>query len=120
MAAGPTSVSGLGAPARSTSSRGRRRLEETLERILQEGFEDGSIARCDTRMSAFTIFGALHWLCFWYREGGPLTPAQIAERMITLFTRGLEPTVRCTPRCRPRASRWHPHDWPRAPCAGAV
>jgi AcrR family transcriptional regulator len=73
--------------------RGRHKLEQTLEGILQKGIIDGSITACDTKMSAFTVFGALHWLCFWYREDGPLTRAEIAERMIALFTLGLEPRL---------------------------
>lgn len=80
----------LGPQGRAEILRGRRKLEQTLEGILKKGSEDGSIAPCDTKMSAFTIFGALHWLCFWFREDGPLTRAQIAERMVALFTRGLE------------------------------
>lgn len=81
----------LGPQGRAEILRGRRKLEQTLEGILRQGIADGSIASCDTKMAAFTIFGALHWLCFWYREDGPLTRAEIAERMIALFTRGLEP-----------------------------
>ena len=81
----------LGVQGRAEILRGRSKLERTLEGILQQGIADGSIAPCDTRMSAFAIFGALHWLCFWYREGGALTAAEIGERMIALFTRGLEP-----------------------------
>jgi AcrR family transcriptional regulator len=88
----------LGPQGRAEIMRGRRKLEQTLEGILRQGIEDGSMAPCDTRMSAFTIFGALHWLCFWYREDGPLTRAEIAQRMSALFTRGLEtrPAVRAT------------------------
>jgi AcrR family transcriptional regulator len=81
----------LGRQGRAEILRGRRKLEETLEGILQRGVADESIAPCDTRMAAFTVFGALHWLCFWYSEDGPLTRAEIAQRMTTLFTRGLEP-----------------------------
>jgi len=81
----------LGRQGRAEILKARRKLEETLEAILQRGIADGSIAPCDTKMAAFTIFGALHWLCFWYREDGPLTHAEIAQRMTTLFTRGLEP-----------------------------
>lgn len=81
----------LGPQGRTEILRGRRKLEQTLERILRKGIADGSITRCDTKMSAFTIFGALHWLCFWFREDGPLTRTEIAQRMIGLFTHGLEP-----------------------------
>jgi len=83
----------LGPQGRAEILGGRRKLEQTLEGILQKGIADGSIAACDTKMSAFTIFGALHWLCFWFREDGPLTRAEIAERMIALFTLGLEPRL---------------------------
>lgn len=81
----------LGPQGRAEILRGRRKLEQTLEGILRKGIADGSIAPCDTKMSAFTIFGALHWLCFWYRADGPLTRTEIAQRMVALFRRGLEP-----------------------------
>jgi AcrR family transcriptional regulator len=81
----------LGPQGRAEILRGRRKLEQTLEGILRKGIADGSIAPGDTKMSAFTIFGALHWLCFWYRADGPLTRTEIAQRMVALFTRGLEP-----------------------------
>jgi AcrR family transcriptional regulator len=81
----------LGRQGRAEILKGRRRLEETLEGILQRGVADGTFAPCDTKMAAFSIFGALHWLCFWYREDGPLSRAEITLRMTTLFTRGLEP-----------------------------
>jgi AcrR family transcriptional regulator len=81
----------LGKQGRAEILKGRRRLEETLEGILQRGVADSTFAPCDTKMAAFSIFGALHWLCFWYREDGPLTRTEITQRMTTLFTRGLEP-----------------------------
>ena len=81
----------LGPQGRAEILRGRRKLEQTLEDILRKGSADGSMAPCDTKMSAFTIFGALHWLCFWFRDDGPLSRTEIAQRMTALFTRGLEP-----------------------------
>ena len=81
----------LGPQGRAEILRGRRKLEQTLEDILRKGGADGSMETGDTKMSAFTIFGALHWLCFWFREDGPLSRAEIAQHMIALFTRGLEP-----------------------------
>jgi AcrR family transcriptional regulator len=77
--------------ARPEILRARRKIERTLEAIIRGGIADGSIAPCDVKMSAFSIFGALHWMCFWYREGGALRRSEIAERMMGLFAQGLEP-----------------------------
>ena len=90
----------LGTQGRAEIMRGRRKLERVLESILQRGIDDGSIAACDTRMASFTIFGALHWLCFWFRDSGPLSPAEIGERMSDLFVRGLEPRAAPRPAAR--------------------
>jgi hypothetical protein len=61
---------------------------------------DGSIASCDPRMTAFAMAGALNWIAHWYREGQPMTPADVAESFFTFFERGLEPRHRGTGRQR--------------------
>ena len=88
--------------ARPEILRARRKIERTLEDIIRGGIADGSIAPCDVRMSAFSIFGALHWMCFWYRDDGALPRDEIAERMMALFARGLEPRADVRGRARPR------------------
>ncbi len=37
------------------------------------------------------VFGALNWVSLWYREGGRLTGAQIADEIADTFLRALRP-----------------------------
>lgn len=68
-----------------------RRLDTFVRKLLNEGIQDGSIATCDTKITAFSIFGAMHWLARWYRPDGELNAQEIADRVITLFELGLKP-----------------------------
>lgn len=68
-----------------------RLLDTFVRKLLDEGMQDGSITPCDTKITTFSIFGAMHWLARWYRPGGELSPQEIADRVFTLFDRGLRP-----------------------------
>ena len=52
---------------------------------------DGSIRKCDAKMTAFALAGALNWIAYWYRSDEALTAAEIAKRFIELFDLGLQP-----------------------------
>lgn len=69
----------------------KRRVDHTLRELIQEGIDDGSIAAADTRLAAFTLFGALNWTAHWYSERGPDRPEVIADKMVTLLLDGLIP-----------------------------
>ncbi len=66
-----------------------RLLDTFVRRLLEEGIADGSITPCDTKMTTFTLFGAMHWLARWYRPDGELQPQKIAEQVFTIFENGL-------------------------------
>lgn len=68
-----------------------RLLDTFVRNLLEEGIQDGSIVPCDTKITGFSIFGAMHWLARWYRPGGELNAQEIADRMFTLFELGLKP-----------------------------
>ena len=57
---------------------------QTYRQIPQPG-----VRRCDPRMTAFALAGALNWMGHWYREDATLKPHQIAERFIDFFNHGL-------------------------------
>ncbi len=71
-----------------------RLLDSFVRKLLDEGIQDGSITPCDTKITTFSIFGAMHWLARWYRPGGELSPQEIADRVFTLFDTGLKPVGR--------------------------
>ena len=66
-------------------------IDQGLRRLIREGIADGSIARCDPKMTALALAGACNGIAHWYRESRALTPAQIAAEFITLFESGLKP-----------------------------
>jgi AcrR family transcriptional regulator len=66
-------------------------IDRGLRRLIKEGALDGSIRKCDAKMAAFALAGALNWIAYWYRSDELLTPAQIAARYIELFDLGLRP-----------------------------
>ncbi|HZT33561.1 MAG TPA: TetR/AcrR family transcriptional regulator [Bryobacteraceae bacterium] len=67
----------------------KRKIDRRLRSFIQEGIEDGSIAPCDPKLTAFAIAGALNWICMWYEPEGPLTPGEIAAQFARTLTRGL-------------------------------
>jgi hypothetical protein len=66
-------------------------IDQGLRRLIKEGQLDGSIRKCDPKMTAFALAGALNWIAYWYRSDEALSPAEIAKRFIDLFDLGLRP-----------------------------
>ncbi|HVN45942.1 MAG TPA: TetR/AcrR family transcriptional regulator [Steroidobacteraceae bacterium] len=66
-------------------------IDQGIRRLIREGLQDGSIAECDPKMTAFALAGALNWIAHWYREDQSLTGAQIASAFVTVFEGGLRP-----------------------------
>ena len=64
-------------------------LDHEFRALIRQGIAEGSIAPCDPKLAAFTIAGALSWIGHWYRPGGRLEPAAIAEHCIHTLTLGL-------------------------------
>jgi AcrR family transcriptional regulator len=67
----------------------KRKIDRRLRSFIQEGIEDGSIAPCDTKLAAFSIAGALNWICMWYEPDGALSPDEIATQFAHTLTQGL-------------------------------
>jgi len=67
----------------------KRKIDRRLRIFIQEGIADGSIAPCDPKLAAFSIAGALNWICIWYEPEGPLSPEEIATQFARTLTQGL-------------------------------
>ena len=67
----------------------KKKIDRRLRSFLQEGIEDGSIVPCDTKIAAFSIAGALNWICMWYEPDGALSPEEIATQFARTLTGGL-------------------------------
>lgn len=87
--------------------RGRkRRIDHRLRSFVEEGIEDSSIARCNPKLVAFAISGALNWIGNWYAPEGLLKPQAIAHDFAAILTQGLENRPICKPTgAKPNAAR---------------
>jgi AcrR family transcriptional regulator len=67
----------------------KRKIDRRLRGFIQEGITDGSITPCDPKLAAFSIAGALNWICQWYEPGGALAAEEIATQFARTLTKGL-------------------------------
>jgi AcrR family transcriptional regulator len=67
----------------------KRKIDRRLRSFIREGIEDGSIGECDPKLAAFSIAGALNWICMWYEPDGALSPEEIAAQFSRTLTQGL-------------------------------
>ena len=81
--------SDLSSAARAEVRAYKRKIDRRLRSFLQEGFEDGSITPCDPKITAFSIAGALNWICMWYEPDGALSADEIGAQFAQTFMQGL-------------------------------
>ena len=67
----------------------KRKIDRRLRSFIQEGIGDGSITPCDPKIAAFSIAGALNWICMWYEPDGALSAEEIATQFARTLTQGL-------------------------------
>jgi len=67
----------------------KRRIDRRLRSFIQEGIRDGSIAPCNPKIAAFSLAGAVNWICMWYEPEGPLSAEEIASQLARTLTHGL-------------------------------
>jgi AcrR family transcriptional regulator len=63
----------------------KRKIDRVVRALIQEGVEDGSVARCDVKMTAFAIAGALNWIAKWYSPDGARSAEEVAGSMVGLL-----------------------------------
>jgi AcrR family transcriptional regulator len=68
-----------------------RHVDERLRTLLELGAQDGSIARCDTKLTAFMIAGALNGIAQWFDGDGAMSASLVAEKFANQLTAGLAP-----------------------------
>jgi AcrR family transcriptional regulator len=78
---------GLLSPERKADIRKHRRVyEEFLENLIREAQKAGDVApSADPRVLAYCMFGTMNWTYTWYRPGGRVSVAELAD-MIAEFT----------------------------------
>ena len=64
-------------------------IDHEFRRLVAQGVEEGSLAPCDPKMTAFVIGGALSWIGRWYQPDGEYTPEQIASQCLRTLLGGV-------------------------------
>ncbi len=71
--------------------RKRDRYERAVRRIIAEGVRNKEFRRCDEKLVARAILGALNWTARWYDPEGPLSGTLLADEYSRYLVRGLLP-----------------------------
>jgi AcrR family transcriptional regulator len=66
-------------------------IDRAMRKLIAEAAADGSAKVTDVKLTAFAFAGALSWTARWHEPGGALQPAEIAEQMVEILTRGITP-----------------------------
>jgi AcrR family transcriptional regulator len=69
----------------------KRRIDQAMRGLIEEGRADGSVVADDPKLLAFTLAGALNWPARWYDAGGDRTPEEIAAGMVGILAAGFAP-----------------------------
>jgi AcrR family transcriptional regulator len=74
----------------------RERYRALVEHVIRRGVDSGELHAKDVGIATLAVLGMCNWLVQWYRPGGRLRPAQIADRFTDLVLSGLyfEPSTR--------------------------
>lgn len=67
-----------------------RRIDQAVRAMIVEGIKDGSIAPCEPKIAAFSLFGSLHWMTSWYRPDGEFSADELGEQIFAIFEQGLK------------------------------
>jgi AcrR family transcriptional regulator len=70
---------------------GMRKIDGRIRALIELGQTDGSIARCDVKLTTFMIVGAVNDVSRWFDDAGPLSASVVAEKFANQFASGLEP-----------------------------
>ena len=76
-------------PSRTELRRMKAEIDLAFRRLVAQGVEEGSLAPCDPKMTAFVIAGALSWIGRWYRPDGAYTPEQVAQQCVDTLMSGV-------------------------------
>ncbi|TBH17298.1 TetR/AcrR family transcriptional regulator [Thermus thermamylovorans] len=67
----------------------RRRYEEGVQGVVQEGVDKGVFRTESARLATLFLLSALNWTYQWYRPEGPLSLEEISEQYARLVLRAL-------------------------------
>lgn len=79
----------LPADSRIALRRMKAQIDLAFRRLVEAGVQQGLLAPCDPKMTAFMIAGALSWIGRWYDPGGAYSPQEIADQAVQTLLQGV-------------------------------
>lgn len=76
-------------PSRSELRAMKAEIDLAFRRLVAQGVEEGLLAPCDPKITAFVIAGALSWIGRWYRPEGDYTADEVIEQSINRLLEGV-------------------------------
>jgi AcrR family transcriptional regulator len=67
-----------------------RRHSSRFEALLKKGIDDGSVVRCDIRMTGNAIMGSINWIPKWF-HGDERTAGRVLQEFPEILSCGLRP-----------------------------
>lgn len=84
-------TSALPAAARARVNARKKRYIRFLEKTIRELVMRKEARRVDPSIAAFALLGMVNWTYQWYRPGGRLDAAELADAMTDFYLKGLLP-----------------------------
>ncbi|MBF6631631.1 MAG: TetR family transcriptional regulator [Comamonas sp.] len=75
--------------SRNELRRMKAQIDLAFRRLVEAGVQQGLLAPCDPKMTAFMIAGALSWIGRWYDAGGAYSPEEIADQAVQILLQGV-------------------------------
>ena len=69
----------------------RDRFELGVRDMIRGGIADSTFAQQNVDLAGITILGAINWIPKWFRPEGPISSAEIADRIANQLVRSLRP-----------------------------
>lgn len=67
----------------------KAQIDLAFRRLVEAGVQQGLLAPCDPKMTAFMIAGALSWIGRWYDAGGAYSAQEIADQAVQTLLQGV-------------------------------
>lgn len=71
----------------------RRKFDQELRHVIEDGVQDGSIAPCNEKLAVIWFMGAVSSIPQWLRSDGCLRSAEVAEIFIDFLAHGIRPAA---------------------------
>lgn len=79
-------------PVRTQIAEKREHYRQQLIQVLHDGVRAGELGELDVELTAMAVLGMCNWTYQWFRPGGRLTAAQVAERFWSMLRQGINPS----------------------------